>query len=254
MRGLRKPWPPGNVSPDEQQARTWKQAEEAFLEELPRATDRSAYARSAFDAMDKRKLRSVMLQEQGKLCVYCERRVDEEDHPIPRIEHWRPLSDAHELALHWRNLYLSCTTEMTCDCRKQDIPLRADVADPDLPWPVEHPYERCVGFTSLGEAYVRSDAPLDEAQRQALALALGMPHDDILKDNGILNLNHPALVAARVAALDSERSRLERDYKGKMAPRDDRMERAAALLCASPLREFISIRVRWLERSLGKAR
>ncbi|MCA9631157.1 MAG: hypothetical protein KC766_26020 [Myxococcales bacterium] len=253
MRGLRKPWPPGDVSPDGQEARTWKQAEEAFLEGLPRATDRSAYARSTFDAMEKRKLRAVMYREQRGLCVYCERRV-EEGRPTPRIDHWRPLSAAPELALHWRNLYLSCPTDTTCDCRKHDAPLRADAADADLPWPVEHAYERCVGFTSLGEAYVRTDAPLDDAQRQALVLALGVPHDAAVKDNGVLNLNHPALVAARVAALDSEKSRLERDYGNKTATRDDRIARAAALLDGTPLREFISIRVRWLERSLGRAR
>lgn len=253
MRGLRKPWPPGDVSPDGQEARSWKQAEENFLEGLPHTINRSAYARSTFDSMEKRKIRTVMYQEQGGLCVYCERRV-EEGQPAPRIDHWRPLSAAPELALHWRNLYLSCATDTTCDCRKHESRFCADPTDADLPWPVDHAYERCVGFTSLGEAYVRTDAPLDDAQRKALVLALGVPHDDAVKDNGVLNLNHPALVAARVAALDSERSRLERDYKGKTASRDERIARATALLNVKPLREFISVRVRWLERSLGKAR
>lgn len=253
MRGLRKPWPPGDVSPDGRSARTWKQAEDGFLAGLPGAADPVGHARATFDSMEKRKLRAVMYREQGELCVYCERRVAE-GHPAPRIDHWRPLSAAPELALHWRNLYLSCATATTCDCRKHESPFRADPADSDLPWPVDHAYERCVGFTSLGEAYVRTDAPLDDAQRRALVLALGMPHDDTLKDNGVLNLNHPALVAARVAALDSERSRLERDHKDRTASREERVTRAAELVKEQPLREFISIRVRWLERSLGKAR
>ncbi|MBK7781004.1 MAG: hypothetical protein IPJ58_09620 [Ardenticatenia bacterium] len=101
---------------------------------------------------------------------------------------------------------------------------------------------------------MRNDAPLDDAQRRALHLALGVPHDEAVKDNGFLNLNHPALVAARVAALDSERSRLERDYKGKAVTPSERMARAKQLRKDKPLREFISIRVRWLERSLGKAK
>lgn len=253
MRGLRKRRPPGDVSPDGQEARTWRQAEAEFLVGLPSVADRTGYARSTFDSMEKRKLRAVMYQEQGGLCVYCERRVGE-GQPTPRIDHWRPLSAAPEFALHWRNLYLSCATDTTCDCRKHESSLRAEPFDADLPWPADHAYERCVGFTSLGEAYVRTDAPLNDAQRRALVLALGVPHDDTVKHNGVLNLNHPALVAARVAALDSERSRLERDYKSRTASREERVARATELLKDQPLREFISIRLRWLERSLGKAR
>ncbi|MBK7781003.1 MAG: TIGR02646 family protein [Ardenticatenia bacterium] len=119
MRGLKKPWPPGDVSPDGQEARTWQQAEEAFLQGLPRAANRNAYARATYGSLEKRKLRTVLYQEQGSLCVYCERRV-KEGQPTPRIDHWRPLSAEPHLALHWRNLYLSCASEKTCDCRKSE--------------------------------------------------------------------------------------------------------------------------------------
>lgn len=254
MRGLRKPWPPGNVSPDGQQDRTWAQAERELLDGLPQAAASPVqYARFVYDSMEKCKLRAVMYREQGGLCIFCECRV-EEGQSTPRIDHWTPLSAAPELALHWPNLHLSCATDVTCDCRKHETRFRAAPGDNDLPWPVDLAYERCVGFTSLGEVYVRTDAPIADAQRRALVLALGIPHDDAVKDNGVLNLNHPTLVAARVAALDSERTRLERDYKGKTATSKERVARAAALLKEQPLREFISIRVRWLERSLGKAR
>lgn len=253
MRGLKKPRPPGDVAPDGQQKRTWAQAEKELLAGLPKAANRVLYARFVYDSMEKRKLRAVMYREQGGLCVFCERRV-EDGQSTPRIDHWRPLSAVPELALHWRNLHLSCASDATCDCSKHETRFRADPGDNDLPWPVDLAYERCVGFTSLGEVYVRTDAPLNEAQRRALVLALGAPHDDVVKGNGVLNLNHPALIAARAAALDSERSRLERDCKGKTATRDERLARASALLKEQPLREFISIRVRWLERSLGKAR
>jgi uncharacterized protein (TIGR02646 family) len=253
MRTLRKPWPPADVSPDGQEARTWRQAEEEFLKGLETAVDPAGYARDTFDSMEKSKLRAVMYQEQGALCVYCERRVVE-GHPQPRIDHWRPLSAEPRLALHWRNLYLSCMTAETCDIHKHESPLKAAPTDPDLPWPVDHAYERCVGFTSLGEMYVRSDAPLDDAQRRALVLALGAPHDDEVKDNGVLNLNHPKLVAARIAALDSERTKLDRQYRDRTATREEREARKSALLREQPLREFVSIRARWLDRSLGKAR
>jgi hypothetical protein len=102
--------------------------------------------------------------------------------------------------------------------------------------------------------YVRSDAPLNDAQRNALLLAIGLPHDNNMKDNGILNLNHPALVAARAAAIDSERSRLERDYKGKTANKADRQARAHTMLGEQPLRAYVSIRVGWLFKTLGAGR
>lgn len=253
MRALRKPWPPADVSAEGQDARTWKQAEDEFLKGLATTGDRTTYARRKFDSMEKRKLRAVMYQEQGALCVFCERRVAE-GQPTPRIDHWRPLSAEPRYALHWRNLYLSCATAETCDVRKHESPFKAAPADPDLPWPVDHAYERCVGFTSLGEVYVRSDAPLDGAQRKALVLALGVPHDNEVNDNGVLNLNHPKLVAARIAALDNERTKLERQHKDKTATREEREARKTALHREQPLPEFVSIRARWLERSLGKAR
>lgn len=253
MRGLKKPQPPRNVSPDGQQKRTWAQAEKELRDGLPNATNPVAYARLVYDSMEKQKLRAIMYREQGGLCIFCERRI-KEGQSTPRIDHWRPLSKEPNLAVHWRNLHLSCATEVTCDCRKDETQLRAAPGDKDLPWPVDHVYEHCVGFTSLGEAYVRTDAPLDDAQRRALTLALGTPHSDVVRDNGILNLNHPALVAARVEALDNERSRMERKCKDKTATRDERVARASALLKEQPLHEFISIRVRWLDRSLGKAK
>ncbi len=253
MRGLRKSRPPADVSPDGQDARTLQEAEQLFLKSLKNAVDRVGHARATFDAMEKRKLRALMYLDQGQLCIYCERLVGE-GHPAPRIDHWKPLSAEPELALHWRNLYLSCATDTTCDCRKRETRLCAEPGDADLPWPVDHKYERCVGFTSLGEAYVRTDAPLSDAQRKALTQALGVPHDNSVKDNGILNLNHPALVAARSAAVDSERSRLERDYKDKTATREERAALATQLIKNKPFRDFMSIRVRWLERSLGKAK
>ncbi len=252
MRGLKKPWPPKDVSPTGQDVRTMRKAETDFLDELGRALDKVGFARASFDDLEKPKLRTVLYREQGHVCVYGERRI-EEGHPAPRIDHWRPLSQNPSLALHWHNLYLSCPTGATCDCMKHESPLTAGAGDPELPWPVDHPYERCVGFTSLGEMYVRVDAPLDDNQRRALPLAIGQVHSNTTGDNGVLNLNHPALVAARAAAVDSERSRTERDFKDKTATREDRERRAAALANTSKLPEYVSIRVGWLNRSLGKS-
>jgi hypothetical protein len=102
--------------------------------------------------------------------------------------------------------------------------------------------------------YVRTDAPLNDAQRRALVRALGVPHDGTTQDNGILNLNHPSLVAARSAAVNVERKRMERDYKNKAASRADREVRAERMLGERPLQAFVSIRVGWLRGTLGRAR
>ena len=70
----------------------------------------------------------------------------------------------------------------------------------------------------------------------------------------IVNLNDPALVKARVAAVRGERKRMERDYRNRTATRDQREERAAQLLGRDQLPEFVSIRVAWLRKTLGRGR
>src|SRR5204862_3500287 len=148
-----------------------RDAERDYLATLPHQAERSAHARARFDQLDKRKLRRVMYQEQRSICVFCERSIAE-GNPTPRIDHWQCLSARPEYALHWKNLYLSCASEETCEATKGDQPLRWDDGDSHLPWPTDLQYEDLVGFTSRGEIYVRRDVALDGAVRRALELAL----------------------------------------------------------------------------------
>jgi uncharacterized protein (TIGR02646 family) len=253
VRGVSKPWPPRDVYPDGHQPSGLREAEKAYLDELPEVANKGSHARSEFDRLEKRKLRTVMYREQRSLCVYCERQIAE-GYPPPRIDHWRPLSHEPELALHWQNLYLSCHSPETCDCAKRDRPLRWDDADSHLPWPTELPYEDVIGFTSGGEIYVRSDAPLPDATRRALELTIADCSDGDRKRPCIVNLNHQALVAARAAALDGERLRLERAFKDKTASKSEREERATEILAQERLPAFVSIRVAWLRKRLGRGR
>ena len=253
MRGIVKRAPPRNVSPDGQERASMQQAERNMRAGLPAAADPSHHARAHFDAMDKKKLRAVLLQEQRAICVYCERRIkDEEGEEVPPIEHWRSLSGCPDVALHWRNLYLSCPFTGTCDDAKAHRRLRWDEADADLPWPVEMQYERCVGWRSNGDIYVRTDAPLSDAQRRALELAIADRAAGAAKRTAILNLNHPALREARAAAIDAERARMGRDFPNRTATTEEKAERAAAMLDESPYPPFVSIRVAWLRKELGK--
>lgn len=253
MRGISKPWPPGDVSPDGHEPHSLHDAERDYLGALPPEAERSAHARMQYDRLEKRKLREVMYQEQRSICVFCERSIAEGNRP-PRIDHWRPLSAHPEYALHWSNLYLSCPSAETCDTAKSDRALRWDEADLHLPWPTDVRYEDLVGFTSRGDIYVRTDVVLDDAVRRALELALDDRPDGDRTRRAILNLNHPALVAARSAALDGERTRLERDFENRTASNEAREERANEMLAQNPLPAFVSIRMAWIRKRLGRGR
>jgi uncharacterized protein (TIGR02646 family) len=254
MRGIAKPWPPKDISPLGCAPCSLREAEDEFLSALPvDITARRARARTQFDQLDKGKLREVMYREQRSICVYCESLIKEE-HPVPTIEHWCALALYPDQALEWKNLYLSCCSPHSCNSAKGDQALRANSADPHLPPPASRAYEDIVGFTSRGEIYVRKDAVLDDATRSALERALGEKSNDQVTQRPILNLNHPSLVAARRAALDSEMERLERDFQNRLASKEKREEIAAKMLKRIAFPAFVSIRVAWLRKRLGKGR
>lgn len=115
-------------------------------------------------------------------------------------------------------------------------------------------YEDVVGFTSRGEIYVRLDVALPPATRRAIERAIADRTDGARVQRSIVNLNDPALVKARLSAVRGERKRLERDFKNRTTTRDDREERATELLGRRQLPEFVSIRVAWLRKRLGRGR
>ena len=102
--------------------------------------------------------------------------------------------------------------------------------------------------------YVRGDVHMDETTRRALELAIDDRRHGGIRRQAILNLNHPTLVEARRGALDSERTRMERDFRNRTATRDDRADRAYKLLGRDQLPGFVSIRVAWLRKTLGRGR
>lgn len=253
MRGLKKPRPPANVSPNGQEPRRFVDAEREYRKALESAPNKARFARTEFDQLDKAKLRKVMYGEQGSICVYCERRLSESTSSAssPRVEHWRPLSSVPEFAFHWNNLYLSCPTRDTCDSRKGRRPLKAKDDDPDLPWPTDFEYEQAISFTTAGQMYVRNDVHMDEATRRALQLAIDDSELGGKLHSAILNLNHPTLLEARRAALDSERARLARIFAAHAPSPEDLGMRAEQILDRNLLPEHVSIRVAWLRNTTG---
>ena len=142
----------------------------------------------------------------------------------------------------------------TCNSAKSDRHLRWDDADPDLPWPTDIAYEDLVGSSRGGEIYIRNDANVDAATRRAIELAINDCLDGGHRRTAILNLNHPALIAARKAALYNERTKLQRDFEGRRASRDERIYRADRLLQQDAAPAYVSVRVAWLRGSLGRGR
>ena len=123
-----------------------------------------------------------------------------------------------------------------------------------MPRPVDFRYEDVVGFTSRGEVYIRLDVALPDASRRAFEAALAGHVDGAQVRRSIVNLNHPALVEARAAAVDSERVRIKKDFEDRTATRDERDERATQLLDRDSRPAFVSIRVAWLRKRLGRGR
>lgn len=97
---------------------------------------------------------------------------------------------------------------------------------------------------------MRPDAPINPAERAALAYVIGGPHEAGEDHPSVLGLNNSVLVANRLAALKAEKKRIEKDYPGRTASTQARVDRANALLSESPLPAFVSIRVGWLTKRL----
>jgi uncharacterized protein (TIGR02646 family) len=75
-------------------------------------------ARTAFDQIDKKRVRADLAREQGRLCAFCMRRIDPEaiaapsegarPEPTMKIAHRAPIEVDPAQALSWKNLLGSC--------------------------------------------------------------------------------------------------------------------------------------------------
>ena len=289
MRPFTKPRPPMDVSADVRTGETPAPVESLpvamreFLDRLNSLTDDDArrdLARTCFNALNKRKLRSVMFSEQRSLCAYCERPISERTDMDAqageklRVDHWRPIENSPELALEWGNLHLSCSgvhptaegegsPSPTCDVSKgSELMTWGDGRFLPAPSDAAARYARWIGFNSLGEMYVRSDVGLTDPQRVALQRALtnveNRSGDGTRVPAAILNLNMKKLVVARKAVLDREWARMEsllperEPGKGRPTPSEEYERRIQQLLRAARLPEFVSVRLAWLHRELNK--
>jgi hypothetical protein len=224
----------------------------ALLRAAP-AEERVERARSAYEDINLRKLRPVLVGDQRHRCVYCEAEIVD-DGQQTTVSHWNPVKHHPDHALHWQNLYASCKSHVSCDAKQGSRTLAHTPGAQPLPWPSKTPYEAWIGFTRGGEIYARKSKPIPPAVRRALHLAFEDQRNGNAVQHSLLGLNCPALREARKQAMDRERSWVEAQFPGLQAPANMRQRRARELLAAAKGAAFVSIRVAWLTGDLGKDR
>ncbi len=77
----------------------------------------------------KQAVKTALMQEQGYLCCYCERRIDSDD---SHIEHFRPQSHADVDSLEFSNLLCSCQNQLQKGVPRHCWSLKGDWFDPVL--------------------------------------------------------------------------------------------------------------------------
>ncbi|HSN98168.1 MAG TPA: retron system putative HNH endonuclease [Candidatus Nanopelagicales bacterium] len=196
---------------------------------------------ATFDGAPKKKLREALLAEQGHLCCYCMRRIEEE---TTRIEHRRPREVLRQRRpgekydeFSYRNLLAACQggeglayEDQHCDVRKHNEEITVDPTDP------ARDVESLIRYSASGE--LRSD---DEQIQRDLAVTL--------------NLNLQTLKDARLAVLDGFRAVFERKHQGEWST--DIIERELKKWTDIPrggkLTSYAGVVVHYLRRRLQRA-
>ncbi|MBV0934797.1 retron system putative HNH endonuclease [Marinobacterium weihaiense] len=131
---------------------------------------------------EKRAVKTALMQEQGYICCYCERRLSEQD---SHIEHFQPQSDAAVDPLDYSNLLCSCQNQLEKGEPRHCGNLKGDWFDEHLlVSPMDSDCEQRFKFTGDGNIY---PAPDDEAADVTITK---------------LGLDLPKLVSMRAAAIE----------------------------------------------------
>ena len=143
------------------------------------------------------KIRVQLLEDQGYICCYCQRRIPHKSKkgkfitPKSKIEHFKCQTGFPDLQLEFKNMFVACrgsssSGEFTCDTKKEDLILNKVDFFKKI--------EDYIYYTKSGE--IKSH------------------NTDLQTDiNEVLNLNEENLVKSRLAvyeAIKSVKKRLER--------------------------------------------
>jgi len=153
---------------------------------------------SIYDDCNKNDIRIALLKEQGFICAYCMRRVDDQFNkglPNTRIEHFQAQSNNNELQMNFLNMLGVCDgregnpkQDQTCDKRRDHFTLKIDPRKPSC--------EQLIAYQGDGMIYSNTQKIDQEL-------------------NEILGLNNPNLIRERGYVIKNVRKRLNSLYKKK---------------------------------------
>lgn len=206
------------------------------------AAGRDSLPRSAYDDFpDKQELREALHREQGGICCYCMRRIHATETSM-KIEHWESRSAAPEKQLDYSNLLGACTGvvgsqvhDRTCDTRKGGMSLSRNPSN------TTHRVEDCIDYGP--------DGSLSSTIGPAFQAELGLSHPlERSEHAGVLNLNHPRLIASRLKALRGFREAIPEGTLSKS--QWEAMLKKVLSADAGVLDPFCGIVIRMIEKKL----
>ena len=130
----------------------------------------------------KKAVKYALMDEQGHICCYCERRLTNED---SHIEHFRPQGDPTTDPLDFKNMLCSCQNQLKKGEPRHCGNLKEDWFDPDLlVSPIDPGCENRFAFT--GDGLIKPAAAGDIAAAETIhRLGLGIPKQNDLRAKAI---------------------------------------------------------------------
>jgi uncharacterized protein (TIGR02646 family) len=130
----------------------------------------------------KRTLKLALMREQGWICCYCERRLEEND---AHIEHFRPQHDPAVDALEYANLLCSCQSNLAKGAPRHCGNLKGDWFDAQL---LVSPFDpHCAErFAYTGDGRISAANETDRAALETIRkLGLDLPKLNALRAQAI---------------------------------------------------------------------
>lgn len=153
---------------------------------------------ATFDDCNKAHIRTALLREQGYICAYCMRRIDDattKGKPNTRIEHYEAQSHEESLRMNFLNMLGVCDGNegnpkhlQTCDKRRGNQNLTLD--------PRTKICESLIAYQDNGIIYSDNENKEEEL-------------------NEILGLNNENLIRERLSVIKVARERMQRYYRKK---------------------------------------
>jgi len=188
---------------------------------------------ASFDDAPKEELRRALLAEQGFLCCYCMRRIDE---LATRIEHRVPRNDDNQF--DYRNLLAACQggegerrdeAELHCDVHKHNDEITVDPTD--------------------------ASRDVEELLRYSLSGAIECADEAVRRDIDVtLNLNLGWLKDARLEVLDGFCAGFDRKHAGSWtaAVMERELRKWAEIPRGGKLTPYSGVVVSYLRRRLRR--